>query len=104
AGAPATLALIPNPDPRHYSPVMTGADGRVKSIAGMPRPARGTVSMFTGVHILEPALLDRLPPGVSDTVRQLYVPLIAEGRPPLGVGLRGPWSVFGTPPRVLHSQ
>jgi NDP-sugar pyrophosphorylase family protein len=104
AGAPATLALIPNPDSRHYSPVITGADGRVKSIAGMPRPARGTVSMFTGVHILEPALLDRLPPGVSDTVRQLYVPLIAEGRPPLGVRVRGPWYDLGSPSLYLASQ
>ena len=104
AQAPATLALIPNPDPRHYSPVITGADGRVKSIAGMPRPARGVVSMFTGVHILEPALLDRLPPGVSDTVRQLYIPLIAEGRPPLGVRVRGPWYDLGSPSLYLASQ
>jgi mannose-1-phosphate guanylyltransferase len=104
AHGPATLALIPNPDPRHYSAVITGADGRVKSIAGMPRAARGTVSMFTGVHILEPALLDRLPPGVSDTVRQLYVPLIAEGRPPLGVRVRGPWYDLGSPSLYLASQ
>ena len=97
AQGPATLALIPNPDPRHYSAVITGADGRVKSIAGMPQAARGTVSMFTGVHILEPALLDRLPPGVSDTVRQLYVPLIAEGRPPLGVRVRGRGTISAAP-------
>jgi NDP-sugar pyrophosphorylase family protein len=104
AGAPATLALIPNPDRRRYSPVITGPDGRVRSLAGLPRPARGTVSMFTGVHILEPALLDRLRPGPSDTVRDLYAPLIAEGRPPLGVRLRGPWYDLGSPSLYLASQ
>ena len=104
SGAPATLALIPNPDPRRYSPVITGPDGHVRSLAGLPRPARGTVSMFTGVHILDPALLDRLPPGPSDTVRQLYAPLIAEGRPPLGMRMRGPWYDLGSPSLYLASH
>jgi NDP-sugar pyrophosphorylase family protein len=104
SGAPATLALIPNPDPRHYSPVITGPDGRVRSLAGLPRPARGTVSMFTGVHILDPALLDRLPPGPSDTVRHLYAPLIAEGRPPLGMRMQGPWYDLGSPSLYLASH
>ena len=92
AGGPATLALLPNPDPRHYSPVITGPDGR------------GTVSMFTGAHILDPALLDRLPRGPSETVRHLYAPLIAEGRPPLGVRLRGPWYDLGSPSLYLASH
>ncbi len=104
ARAPVALALIPNPDPRKYSGVVTGPDGGVRSIAGLPRPARGTVSMFPGVHILDPALLDRLPPGPSDTVRDLYVPLIAEGRPPLGVRLRGAWYDLGSPSLYLASH
>jgi NDP-sugar pyrophosphorylase family protein len=104
SGAPATLALIPNPDPRRYSPVVTGPDGRIRSLAGLPRPARGTVSMFTGVHILDPSLLDRLAPGPSDTVRDLYSPLIAEGRPPLGVRLKGPWYDLGSPSLYLASH
>jgi mannose-1-phosphate guanylyltransferase len=102
--APATLGLIPNPDPRRYSAVVTGPDGRVRSLAGLPRSARGTVSMFTGVHVLDPALLDRLPPGPSDTVRHLYAPLVAEGRPPLGVRLEGPWYDLGNPSLYLASQ
>lgn len=104
SGAPATLALIPNPDPRHYSPVVTGPDGRIRSLAGLPRPARGTISMFAGVHILDPSLLDRLPPGPSDTVRDLYAPLVAEGRPPLGVRAKGPWYDLGSPSLYLASH
>jgi mannose-1-phosphate guanylyltransferase len=104
AKAPATLALIPNPDPRRYSAVVTGPGGWVRSLAGLPRKARGTVSMFTGVHIVDPALLDRLPPGPSDTVRDLYAPLVAEGRPPLGVRVKGPWYDLGSPSLYLASQ
>ncbi|HEV7503048.1 MAG TPA: NDP-sugar synthase, partial [Vicinamibacteria bacterium] len=104
AKAPATLALIPNPDPRRYSAVITAPDGRIRALAGLPRPARGTISMFTGVHILDPRLLDRLPPGPSDTVRDLYAPLVAEGRPPLGVRLKGPWYDLGSPSLYLASH
>jgi NDP-sugar pyrophosphorylase family protein len=105
SGARATLALKPNPDPKRYGPVVTGADGRILSLAGRPRRARGRVSLFTGVQILEPALLDRLPRGrPSDTVRDLYAPLVAAGEPLLGVRVRGAWYDLGSPRAYLESQ
>jgi NDP-sugar pyrophosphorylase family protein len=104
SGSAATLALKPNSDPEAYSAVVTGADGRIRSIHGLPRPARGPVSLFTGVHVLEPALLDRLPPGPSDSVRDLYVPLIAEGVPLLGVRVRGAWYDLGSPRLYMAAQ
>jgi NDP-sugar pyrophosphorylase family protein len=103
-GAGATLALKPNPDPRRYGPVVTAPDGRVRSLAGRPRPARGLVSLFTGVHVLEPSLLERLPRGASDSVLHLYAPLVAEGGRLLGVRVRGPWYDLGDPQRYLASQ
>lgn len=102
--ARATLALKPNPDPRRYGPVVTGPDGRVRSIAGLPRRARGRVSLFTGVQVVDPALLDSLPPGVSDSVRDLYPPLIAAGETLLGVRVRGRWDDLGDPALYLRAQ
>jgi NDP-sugar pyrophosphorylase family protein len=104
SGAMATLALRPNPDPERYGPVVTGPRGRIRSLAGKPRPARGSVSLFTGVHILEPAILDRLAPGPSDSVRELYAPLVAEGGHILGLRVRGAWYDFGSPSTYLASQ
>jgi len=104
AGVPATLALLPNPDPRTYGPVVTGPDGRIRSLAGRPRHARGTVSLFTGVHVLDPALLERLPQGASDSVRDLYAPLVAEGARLLGVRVRGAWYDLGRPSLYLSAQ
>ena len=57
--------------------MVTGRGGWIRAIAGLPRPARGTGALFTGVHVLDPALLDRLPPGPSDSVRDLYAPMLA---------------------------
>ena len=104
SGARATLALLPNPDPRLYGSVVTDASGRVLSLAGRPRRARGTDSLFTGVHVLDPALLDRLPAGPSSSVRDLYVPLVAEVERLQGVRLRGAWYDFGRPSIYRDAQ
>jgi NDP-sugar pyrophosphorylase family protein len=104
AGARATLALRPNPDPRRYASIRTAADGRVRSLPGSPRQRAGTASQFTGVHVLDPSILDRLRPGPSDTVRDLYAPLIEEGEIVLGVRVRGRWFDIGSPALYLSSQ
>jgi mannose-1-phosphate guanylyltransferase len=103
-GAAAVLGLLPNPDPRRYSRVVTAPDGRVLSIAGMPRVRRGRAWLFAGVHLLDPALLDRLPAGPSESVRDLYAPMLAAGERVDGVVLRGAWYDLGTPPLYLASQ
>jgi NDP-sugar pyrophosphorylase family protein len=104
SGARATLALRANPDPRTYSPVVTDRRGRILSIGGRPAPADGTISMFAGVHVMDPALLERLPDGVSDSVRDLYVPLLAEGAPLLGLRTRGAWYDLGRPSLYRDAQ
>ncbi len=56
---------------------------------------------FAGLQILEPAVLDRIPAGRrSDLVRDLYMPIVQEGK--LGAVLHeGYWWEFGTPERFL---
>jgi NDP-sugar pyrophosphorylase family protein len=103
-GARATLALRRNPVPRAYSPVVTDRSGRILSIAGRPRRARGFVTMFASVHVLDPALLDRLPEGASDSVHDLYVPLLAEGAHLQGVRTEGAWYDFGRPALYRDAQ
>jgi NDP-sugar pyrophosphorylase family protein len=102
--AAATLALLPNPDVGRYSPVVLRRDGRLASIAGRPRPARGRPWLFTGVHVVQAELLDRLPRGASDSVRDLYAPLIGEGALVAGFRARGRWYDFGAPASYLASQ
>jgi NDP-sugar pyrophosphorylase family protein len=104
SAARATLALLPNPDTKVYGPVVTGRNGWVRSVAGRPRKARGTVSLFTGVQVLDPALLDFLPDGPSD-ILDVYGPLILEdAESVLGVRVRGAWYDLGAPPLYLAAQ
>jgi NDP-sugar pyrophosphorylase family protein len=104
SGARATLALRRNPDPRRYGPVVTVGD-RIVWLPGVTgRRRRGRVSLFTGVHVLDPGLLERLGPGASDSVRDLYAPSLEAGEDVRGVRVRGAWYDLGTPAAYLASQ
>lgn len=100
----ATLALKNNPAPGRYKPVVTDQTGRILSIRGLPKARKGTVSLFASVHIIEPAILDRLSPGVSDTVGDLYIPLLREGAHLQGVRQAGVWHDLGSPAGYLKAQ
>jgi NDP-sugar pyrophosphorylase family protein len=104
SGAGVTLVLKAHADVGAYGGVVTRRDGTILSIAGLPQPAPGRGALFTGVHVLDPALLDRLPPGPSDSVRDLYAPLLAEGALLRGERVRGAWYDFGSPSLYLASQ
>ena len=105
--SPITLALRPNPDPVRYRPIETGPTGAVRWLPGLgdgPDGVPGLRSLFTGVHLLDPALLDTLPAGPSDSVRDLYAPLVRAGAAIEGVRVRGTWYDLGNPALYLGSQ
>jgi mannose-1-phosphate guanylyltransferase len=104
SGARVTLVIKEHPDVRAYGGVVAGRGGWIRAIAGLPRPAPGKGALFTGVHVLDPALLERLPSGVSDSVRDLYAPLLEEGERLHAVRTRGAWYDFGSPSLYLSSQ
>jgi NDP-sugar pyrophosphorylase family protein len=97
SGLPATLVLAePRPE---YSTIEIDPEGRVLSLAGRPDvdPSRVASShLFTGCHVVEESLLDRLPAtGASDWVRDLYWDLAREGR--LGSFVHpGFWREYGS--------
>lgn len=102
-GARATLALRPNPG--GYSAVVSEPrTGRILSIAGKPAPAPGTISMFASVHVLDPALIERLPEGASDSVLDLYIPMLGRGEPVHGRRVRGAWYDLGRPSLYRDAQ
>ncbi len=93
----ATLALAPTRS--GYSAVDIDAEGRVVSLAGLPEidPQRIAGSfLFTGCHVLDESLLDRLPAAGPSNILDLYRELATEGR--LGAHLHpGFWWEFGSP-------
>jgi mannose-1-phosphate guanylyltransferase len=107
AGAVATMVLAPYPKGASYGAVEVDAQFNVRRIAGRGvAPEAGLSKMhFTGVHVVEPALLDRLPPeGESDINRTAYVRLIHEGKRVHGFLQRGYWGDLGAPRSLLRAN
>ncbi|MGE0454398.1 MAG: sugar phosphate nucleotidyltransferase [Vicinamibacteria bacterium] len=105
SGARAVVSLQPPRAAGRYGAVVTDARGRLLSFGGWPRPPAGHRAWhFTGIHVMDPAILDRLRPGYAETARDLYGPLISDGEPVLGKLLRGPWYDLSSPALYLASQ
>ncbi len=107
AGALATMVLLPMPAGARYAAVEADAGGAVRRIAGAFGPGGEglTAWHFSGVHVLSPALLDRVPaaPFEADVNRHVYPPLMASGAV-RGLVVDGYWNDLGTPARYLEAS
>jgi NDP-sugar pyrophosphorylase family protein len=85
----ATLVLRPNHKRERFSEVLITANRRIEKFGGFPSSdtqhsaldTEHVPLMFTGIHILEPAIFDYIPRGVfSDFVKDVYRKALAEGK------------------------
>lgn len=107
AQAVATMVLAPYPRGATYGAVEVDAAFNVRRIAGRGAPPEpGLTKMhFTGVHVLEPEMLARLPAeGESDINRTAYVRLIHEGAKVHGFVQGGYWGDLGAPRSLLRAN
>jgi mannose-1-phosphate guanylyltransferase len=106
-GALATMVLLPMPAGASYAAVEVDASGAVRRIAGKfgPGGAGLTAWHFSGVHVLSPELLARVPaePFEADVNRHVYPPLMASGAI-RGFVASGAWDDLGTPARYLAAN
>jgi mannose-1-phosphate guanylyltransferase len=103
----ATMVLLPMPAGARYATVEVDATGAVRRIAGSLGPGGEhlTPLHFSGLHVLSPALLDRVPaaPFECDINRHLYPPLMADGLV-RGHRVEGYWNDLGAPDRYLAAH
>jgi mannose-1-phosphate guanylyltransferase len=103
-GARMTLALHPVDDPSRYGVVVTAPDGAVTAF--VEKPAPGTVDSVTinaGTYVVEPDVLDLIPPGRAVSVEYEVFPHL------VGAGLYarssdGYWRDIGTPESYLSAN
>ena len=98
----ATLVVREVADAQRWGAIDVAEDGRVTDILGAGR------HMFTGVHVVSPALVGRLPEGVSCSIRQGYLPALREE--PVGKNViyshlyKGYFQEHSTPARYLEGN
>jgi NDP-sugar pyrophosphorylase family protein len=106
--AVATMLLRDDPDARRWGAISADETGRVVGIldARSPRPPVGRVTerMFTGIHLLEPALLDRLRAVFCDVIRDAYIPALLAGETIRAEVLPGYFAEHSTPERYLEGN
>jgi NDP-sugar pyrophosphorylase family protein len=103
SNALATLVLLPNARRERFSVVETEG-GRIKGFGGMPvdSGADSVPLMFTGIHIMEPRILEYVPRGVfSDSVVHVYPKAIADGEILAAHVASGKWRELSTLKRYL---
>jgi len=102
-GALATMVVRPDPEAEKLGPVGLDADGRVRRLVwGGAKAAGQRTFMFTGVHLVEPSIGDRLPAD-GCIVRETYIPMVDEGAPLFGVEDGGYFCDMGTPKRLVDA-
>ncbi|HEY0760861.1 MAG TPA: NDP-sugar synthase [Pyrinomonadaceae bacterium] len=103
SNALATLVLLPNARRERFSVIET-EDGRIKGFGGMPVDSGSDTAplMFTGIHIMEPRILEYVPRGVfSDSVIDVYPKAIANGEILAAHVASGKWRELSTLKRYL---
>jgi NDP-sugar pyrophosphorylase family protein len=112
SGALATMVLVSARSGAGYGAVELGQPdrngGAIYRISGRPASRRGLDGesyIFTGLHILQPEILDHIRPAASSGInRDVYPPLLEAGRPIRGAIHRGMWREFGTPRLLLNGS
>lgn len=114
SGAEATMVLRPDPNAAKWGSLQVHADGRIVRLLGAepaslpsgPRtePASDPL-MFTGIAVISPKFLDRIPPeGEQCVVRTAYRSLFDEGAGLHAHVHEGYWWEHSTPERYLEGM
>jgi mannose-1-phosphate guanylyltransferase len=100
SGRAATLLVAENRDPDYYTPLQAEGDRIAAFGVHGPRPL-----LYTGVCVLAPRLLPRIPPGETSLVTHLWQPLLDEGAEEIGwVFEEGPFDDLGRPGDFLRAS
>ncbi|HYY76591.1 MAG TPA: NDP-sugar synthase, partial [Gaiellaceae bacterium] len=95
--AVATIGLVSVPDPLEFGIVVTDSEGRIERF--LEKPSWGQVftdTINTGIYVLEPEALRRIPTDRPyDFSKELFPLLLEMGRPLYGYVAEGYWQDIG---------
>jgi mannose-1-phosphate guanylyltransferase len=104
-GARATILLTPVPDPTRYGLVRLADGGRVSGFLEKPRPEEIDTDLINaGLYVLEPDVLDLVPPGKAVSIEREVFPRLVEEGTLHGLALPGYWLDVGTPESYLQAH
>lgn len=98
-GAAVTLALYRHPEPLSYGLAVTDGEDRVRAFIEKPLWGRVVTDLVnTGIYILSPKAMEKVPQGQHfDFAKDLFPLLLREDALLLGVPMEGYWCDVGNP-------
>ena len=104
----ATLAIREDPEATRWGPVTVDAGSWILQINGVPPLALQAKPlpapcMFAGIHVMEPEILDAIPPGPGSII-DVYHALLGRGLVLRGYRMNGYWSDIGTRERYEQAE
>lgn len=104
-GGLATIALHRVEDPSRYGSVELDGEDRITRFVEKPGPGQAPSNLINaGVYVLEPELLDYMPPARKfDTEEEIFPVLAKEGKM-FGFEAQGYWSDVGVPGEYLNAN
>ena len=105
-GAEATIHLTEVDDPSAFGVVPTRADGEVVAFVEKPAPGKAPTSWINaGTYVLEPSVLERIPPRLNLSVeRETFPRMLQEPRRLYAVQSDAYWIDIGTPEQYLRAH
>jgi NDP-sugar pyrophosphorylase family protein len=103
-----TMVVRPAADARMYGPVLVDASDQVRRINGRPcghEPEVGEETVFTGIQVLSPEVLQWIAPERQlSTTADIYPALIAQRQEVYGYRHSGYWMDVGLPERYRQAH
>ncbi|HLU43186.1 MAG TPA: NDP-sugar synthase [Microthrixaceae bacterium] len=104
-GGEATIALTPVEDPSRYGVVPIDEHGRVEAFIEKPAPGTAPSNWINaGTYVLEPSVLDRIPPGRKVSIERETFPQLVADRTLYAVQSDAYWIDAGTPAAYLQAH
>jgi len=98
SGAVATMVVRRDPDATRWGAIDVDDGGRVRGILGTGG------FMFTGIHVLEPEMIRRIPDGEQCVIRTAYLDALKQGAPLYAFVADGYFAEHSTPERYLRGN
>ncbi len=104
-GALATILLTRVSDPSRYGLVRVASDGRVLGFVEKPGPDEIDTDLINaGLYVLEPEVMDLIPPGRSVSIERDVFPTLADRGQLYALALPGYWLDVGTHESYLQAH
>jgi mannose-1-phosphate guanylyltransferase len=104
-GAEATIHLIAVPDPSAFGVVALDEQGRVERFVEKPAPGTAPSNLINGgTYVLEPSVLQRIPPGQKVSIERATFPLVAADGGLYAMATDDYWLDAGRPELYLQAN